>query len=97
MIIAVKLHEITTSCKYVLYINDFLINNWCGMVMYSLRGGVLKNKRTYSGSIHFAISEYVLLFSMFLNLSYCLYLSASSLARATRLAVSGCEENILCI
>ena len=29
--------EITTSCKYVLYINDFLINNWCGMVMYSLR------------------------------------------------------------
>ena len=26
MIIAVKLHEITTSCKYVLYINDFLIS-----------------------------------------------------------------------
>ena len=25
MIIAVKLNEITTSCKYVLYINDFLI------------------------------------------------------------------------
>ena len=39
MIIAVKLHEITTSCKYVLYINDFLINNWCGMVMYSLKWG----------------------------------------------------------
>ena len=37
MIIAVKLHEITTSFKYVLYINDFLINNWCGMAMYSLK------------------------------------------------------------
>ena len=37
MIIAVKLNEITTSCKYVLYINDFLIKNWCGMVMYSLK------------------------------------------------------------
>ena len=61
MIIAVKLHEITTSCKYVLYINDFLINNWCGMVMYSLKWGGLKNKRTYSESIYFATSEYVLL------------------------------------
>ena len=37
MIIALKLHEITTSCKYVLYINDFLINNWCGIVMYALK------------------------------------------------------------
>ena len=26
MVIASKLHEITTSCKYVLYINDFLIS-----------------------------------------------------------------------
>ena len=37
MIIASKLHEITTSCKYVLYINDFLINNWSGIVMYALK------------------------------------------------------------
>ena len=36
MIIAVKLHEITTSCKYVLYIDVF----------FEMRG--LKNKRTYS-------------------------------------------------
>jgi len=40
MIIAVKLHEITASCKYVLYINDFLINNWRGMVIYALKWGV---------------------------------------------------------
>ena len=48
MIIAVKLNEITTSCKYVLYINDFLIKQLVrnGDVFFEMRG--LKNKRTYS-------------------------------------------------
>ena len=44
MIIAVKLHEITTSCKYVLFFNKQLVRN--GNVFFEMRG--LKNKRTYS-------------------------------------------------